>query len=111
MENTAEQVDNRIEALKPYQFKKGQSGNPSGRPKGSVSLKTWAKNMLQTMTDEERLDFLNGLDKKTVWEMAEGKPEAKTDVTSGGKPLIIPSELINKNDTPRSTETNSEGQS
>jgi hypothetical protein len=28
---------------KPWLFKKGQSGNPAGRPKGSVGLKTWAK--------------------------------------------------------------------
>jgi len=40
-ENTAEQSNIRnTEHLKPWQLKKGQSGNPSGRPKGSVSLKT-----------------------------------------------------------------------
>jgi hypothetical protein len=28
------------------------------------------------MTDEEREDFFNGIDKKVLWEMGEGKPEA-----------------------------------
>lgn len=32
----------------------------------------------------------------------------ETDVTSAGKPLIIPSELINKNDTPQLTENSSQ---
>lgn len=73
--------------LAPYQFKKGQSGNPAGRAKG-MSLKEWAKNYLAGLTDEERLAYLEGLNKGTVWKMAEGSPESKTDITSGGLPLI-----------------------
>lgn len=84
-----EQSDNRAAHLKPWQFKKGQSGNPGGRPKGSVSLKTRARNMLESMTDEEAQEFFEGLDKKTIWEMAEGKAEAKTEMTiEAPKPLI-----------------------
>jgi len=71
-----EQKENR-----PWLYKKGQSGNPNGRPKGSISMKTYIKNKLSTMTDEERETFLEGIDKKVLWEMAEGKAEAKAEVT------------------------------
>lgn len=63
---------------KSHLFQKGQSGNPKGRPKGTFSLKTYAKKMLEEMDDEQRQEFLNGIDKKTIWEMSEGK--AKQDV-------------------------------
>ena len=72
---------------RPWLFKKGQSGNPAGRPKGSVGLKTWAKEYLASMTEEERMDFMEGLPKIDIWKMAEGNPD--TDLTSGGKPLTI----------------------
>lgn len=74
--------------LKPWQFKKGQSGNPNGRPPGR-SVKERAKAMLSAMTNEEFEDFLHGIDKKTVWEMAEGK--AKQDFEGN---LIVESKVI-----------------
>jgi hypothetical protein len=82
MEETAEQINN-----KPWLYKKGQSGNPSGRPKGSISMKTWIKNRLETMTDDEREEFMEGLPKEVIWKMAEGNPKQDTDVTSAGKEL------------------------
>lgn len=69
--------------IKPWQFQPGQSGNPGGKPKGTVSLKTYARKMIQEMTDEEKLEFMRGIDKKTVWEMSEGK--AKQDVEVSGE--------------------------
>lgn len=69
---------------RPWLFKPGQSGNPKGRPKGK-SVKERAKAMLAAMNEEEFENFLAGLDKKVIWEMAEGKPkqdtESKVEVT------------------------------
>lgn len=69
--------EQRNEQIKPWQFKKGQSGNPKGRPPGK-SLKERTKAMLNAMTEEEEQEFLAGMDKRTIWEMAEGK--AKQDI-------------------------------
>jgi hypothetical protein len=82
MEDPQKQRD--YNELRPYQFKKGQSGNPGGRPKGSVSLKTYAREMLEKMNDDERQEFLNGLAKEVIWEMAEGKAQSNTDLKLTG---------------------------
>lgn len=67
--------EQRIEQIRPWQFKKEQSGNPAGRPP-TKTLKEFARSYLAGLTDEERIEYFEGLDKKTIWEMAEGKPEA-----------------------------------
>lgn len=68
---------------RPWLYKKGQSGNPAGRPPGLFSMKEYVKKKLNSMTDEEREEFLEGVDKKLIWEMAEGK--AKQDVELSGE--------------------------
>ena len=73
---------------KPWLFKKGQSGNPKGKPKGTFSLKTYAKNYLKDMTDDEKLTFMEGLPKEVIWKMSEGNPQSNLDLTSKGEKLF-----------------------
>ena len=83
MEEQKEQLENsKAPQLAPYQFKKGQSGNPMGRPPGR-SLKDRAKAYLSGLTDEEAVEYFQGMNKKDVWEMAEGK--AKQDMEVSGE--------------------------
>lgn len=104
-----EQTNNR-----PWLYKKGQSGNPAGRPPGTFSLKEYAKKKLASMTDDEREVFFEGMDKKVIWEMAEGKAKQDTDITSGGQPLqvIVPqavADAFNINATHTETGTSNQG--
>ena len=73
--------------LKQYQWQKGESGNPGGKPKGKT-LKTFAREFLEQMSDEARIEYFEQLEPIDVWKMAEGNPQ--NDLTSGGKELQIP---------------------
>lgn len=87
-ETTTEQQDiSKVpKQLQPHVYKKGQSGNPLGRTPG-ISLKEYVKMKFRHMTDDEREEFLEGVDKKILWEMAEDKPQQGTDITSGGEKI------------------------
>jgi hypothetical protein len=83
IEDTEQRENNAVPVnLRPWQYKKGQSGNPGGRPAGK-SLKQYTREKLAAMTDEEREKFLDGLSKDTLWEMAEGK--APQDIKHSGE--------------------------
>lgn len=71
------QIENTVE--KPWLWKKGQSGNLKGRPIGKT-MKEYAKEYLSKLTDEERDEWLEGLDKEIVWKMSEGNPKQDTEV-------------------------------
>jgi hypothetical protein len=89
MEDTDKQVPKQ---LQPYIWKKGQSGNMKGRPKGKT-LKEFAREYLESLPDEEKIDYLASIDPRIVWEMAEGKAkqdvEAKLDVTVSGVEINV----------------------
>lgn len=97
MNNSQEQLNNR-----PWLYKKGQSGNPGGRPKGSKTLKTYIRERFASMSDEEREEFLDGLDKKTLWEMGEGKPEAMLTDPQGNQLQQVLVKIIRDGDKPDS---------
>mgnify|MGYP003443656021 CR=1 FL=1 len=102
-----EETDNQQNSSKPWQWKKGQSGNPAGRPKGKT-MKEWAREYLERMTDEERDAWLEGIPKEVVWKMSEGNPKQDTDITTAGKPIIMISpEVAQKNAINPLTEPNS----
>jgi|SRR3990167_4355556 len=86
--DTEKQNKKQYDWLKPYQWQKGETGNPGGAPKGK-RLKTVAMEMLAKMTDDEKREFLNHIDPEMVWKMAEGNPANNTDITSKGEKLII----------------------
>lgn len=62
------------ENILPYMWKKGQSGNPAGRPKGKT-MKEYARELLECQTEEERQAFLNGIPKIDIWKMVDGNPQ------------------------------------
>lgn len=84
LKNTDKQHHNNFGWLKKYQWKKGQSGNPNGRPK-EKTLKEWVRKYLANLNDEGRKEFLKRVNLELAWKMAEGNPG--TDITTGGEPV------------------------
>ena len=82
-DTTAEEQD-KYGHLRKYRWPKGVSGNPNGRPKGSLSPKDRIRQMFES-NPEQFDDFLDEYikdpqNKKHVVEMLDGKPSQSTDI-------------------------------
>lgn len=94
-----------LDAIKPFMWKKGQSGNIMGRPKGKT-MKEYARQYLERMTDEERDEWLEGLNKDIVWQMAEGKAKQDTEISIPQGLKIEFANSFNANPTRKTGEDN-----
>jgi len=88
----------------PHLFKKGQSGNPSGRPKGSISITTRIKKELNRISPQEKITYLEILVKKIlkkaiinedkeiiklIWNYIDGMPKQALEYTGAPFKQII----------------------
>jgi len=95
--STADNHQNNSNRVIGRPFKKGESGNPAGRPKGST-LKEYQASKFRAMSDEDKEKYLIDITGGEKWRMAEGNPaqttEQKIEVTMP-TPLL---EVTRKND-------------
>lgn len=99
MSENSDKTVHPTEHLKPYQWKPGQTGNPGGRPKGT--LKDYVREKFKAMNSEEKEAFLSKIPLDVQWKMGEGNPAQESDITSKGEKINIDSnpileELANK---------------
>ncbi len=102
-DTTAQKQEKKVRGVP---FKKGQSGNPAGRPPGSISLLTILKQILDDVVKDPKnidkktyarllvekqlkqaIDNGNEQVQKLIWNYIEGLPKGSFDVTSLGEKI------------------------
>lgn len=61
---------------KGHRFKVGNPGGP-GRPKGTITMKEFARKLFLELPDEEKIAYIKGIEEKRpgfAWTMSEGNP-------------------------------------
>jgi len=77
------QIPNRIPDEKGRMiFPPGVSGNPAGRPKGSISIKSEIKKRLEEHPEElkEIVEHFIKKNRELMWQMIEGRPQQQIDL-------------------------------
>lgn len=93
-------------------FKPGESGNPNGRPKGTLNLTNLLRDKLSELAEgDNKYTYADLLVRKTLakaikdgdaslikycFDRLDGMPMQQTDITSGGKELPTPIIQLNK---------------
>lgn len=114
-------------APKQFLFKKGESGNPNGRPPGTFSLLTLLKNKLQEIPKDQQKSYAEGLinsmlnkainegdsqTQKLIWNYIEGLPQGALDITTLGEKiegvLVLPEREFKNKHNENSVETPAE---
>jgi len=88
---------------------KGCSGNPAGKPKGTISITTKIRQMLQEMAEGEKITKLEALVKKIysmamennneqmikmIWNYIDGMPKQKIDLDFDEMPTEIQIKIV-----------------
>jgi hypothetical protein len=79
-------------------FMPGQTGNPGGRPK--KPMKEFSMQLFKSMTQEEKLAFLEKINPVDRWKMTEGNPANETDITTDGESInpLTPEQIAKLNE-------------
>ena len=106
MNENSQQQPKQYDWLKAYQWVKGQSGNPGGRPK--KSMKDFAREFLSQMSEEDRVEYFKSVSPETVWKMAEGNPHQDNRMEHTGEVHMHFDEVFDE--TSPSSKTDNKGQ-
>lgn len=77
-------------------FLPGQSGNPSGRPAGSISIKDKVRQYLEDNPESlrEMVEKFVKTKPELVWQMLEGRPGQKTQLSGPNDAPLLPETAV-----------------